>query len=117
MVKPEPPGVQHLPWKFRVRLSVNFISQDWVTEMMEMNSDLVCPAGQQTTQDKAGIIDLLQHFIDCVRRPPASDYRHLLPVNRMPADRRDDIAVAQPELSFAQGQVVFANLAARKLSA
>jgi hypothetical protein len=46
MVKPEPPGMQHLSRIFRIRSSVNFISQDWVTEVMEMNPDLMGPAGQ-----------------------------------------------------------------------
>lgn len=109
--------MQHLPWKFRILFSVNLITQDWVTEVMEMNSDLVCPARKETTKDEAGIVDLPQHFIDRVRRLPRRDYRHLLPVNRMTADRRDDIAVAAPELALAESQVVFANLATRKLSA
>ena len=38
--------MQHLPWIFRQRFSVNFIPQDRVTEVMEMNPDLVGPAGQ-----------------------------------------------------------------------
>ena len=59
MVKPEAPRMQHLPWIFRQRFSVNFIPQDRVTEVAEMNPDLVGPAGQQPAKDQRAIIRLL----------------------------------------------------------
>jgi len=51
--------MQHLPWIFRQRFSVNFIPQDRVTEVAEMNPDLVSPAGQQPAKDQRAIIRLL----------------------------------------------------------
>jgi hypothetical protein len=58
MVKPEAPRMQHLPWIFRKRFSVNFIPQDRVTEVAEMNPDLVGAAGQQPAKDQRAIICL-----------------------------------------------------------
>lgn len=109
--------MQHLPWKFRVRSSIDFISQNWVTEVMQVNPDLVCPPSQQTTKDKGGIIYLLHRLINCMRGPPACDDCHLLPVNGVTADRRNDIAILLPELPLAEGQIIFANLPMGKLSA
>lgn len=54
MTEPELPRVQHLSGKISCKpRRINFVAQNRVSEVMQMNTDLMGPAGVQAAFDKA----------------------------------------------------------------
>jgi|SRR6266436_5367485 len=85
--------------------------------MLHMHANLVRPAGEQTTQNKRIVANLLQHFEKCAGASPSFDDGHLLSLHRMPPDWCDYLTLFHRELSLAKSQIIFFNLSTGKLPA
>ena len=57
MLKPKFPGMQHLPRiVFRQFRRINFVAKHGVTEMMEVDADLMGASGMQSALDQTHFI-------------------------------------------------------------
>src|SRR5256885_3265037 len=86
MMEREFPGVEHLARKIYGAFSaVEFVAEDGMTEIMEMNADLVGAATVQSAFDQTDVAARPQDSILGLRGAtlPARD-AHPLPVDRMP---------------------------------
>jgi hypothetical protein len=107
--------MQQVPLKLACASPVQFIAQNGMTQTLEMDPNLVGPAGQQTTENERIVAKLLQHFKERVRTSSPVDNGHFLAMDRMPADRRGDLTLFDREPPLTEGQVIFLYLPIRKL--
>ena len=92
MREAEPPRVQHLPGK-PAALAIDFIAEQRMAEVLEMDANLVRAAGVQRAFDERPVRQVRQardSSVFAARPRPVGDHRHLLALHRMAADRRLD---------------------------
>ena len=72
MLKPEFPGMQHLARIiFRQFRRIDFVAEHWVTEMMEVDANLMGASGMQLALDQTHFIRGANDTILGFRRAPA----------------------------------------------
>ena len=88
MPERELPGVEHLPRIITGAFTaIQFITKDWMAEVMEMDADLMGAARVQDAFDEAYVAVRAQNAIFGFGGAPlASRDAHPLPVNGMPLD-------------------------------
>src|SRR5260370_11248215 len=107
MLKTQFPGVKHLSRKiFRVLRAVYFITENRMTEMMKVHTDLMRPPAVQFAFDQA---DLIRRAHDPIFRlrcatAPGRD-RHSLPMDRMTSDFLLNRSRALAQLSRHDSQI------------
>ena len=117
MLEGELPGVEHLAGEIPGAFSaVEFIAEDGMAEMMEVDPDLVGPAAVQNAFDQAdlavGAHDLVFGFRGTALAPRDT---HPLPMDRMTRDGFVDNTAARPRQTCNQGKIDFANGPGREL--
>jgi hypothetical protein len=72
MLKAQFPGVQHLAWKIPCQLGrINFVTQQRMAEVMEMDPDLMRAAAMQPAFDQTCLFILTQNAVLRFRGPAA----------------------------------------------
>src|SRR6476469_6396301 len=94
MAKREFPGVEHLTWRISGAFAaVDFVAEHGMTEVMEMDADLMGATGVDRTFDEAAIAARAQDPVFGFRGTAGSlSDTHSVTVNRMAGDRRVDRA-------------------------
>ncbi len=110
----KPPRVKHLPLK-GAPLSVDSIAEHRMAEVLEVDSNLVCPAGVECALDQRSRDKLSTHPPARSRRPPSLDDRHLLPMHRVATDRSIDFTCLLAEFTLDQSEIDLCDTAPCKL--
>lgn len=86
------PGVEHLARKISGAFAaINFIAEHGMSEVMQMNADLMGPPGVNRAFNETHVAVRFENAIIGFRRaPPPSRNTHSLPVDRVAGDRRVD---------------------------
>ena len=101
MLKAQFPGVEHLSREsFGVFRAINFIAENWMTEMMKVHTDLMRPPGVQFAFDQAHLIRRTDDAIFRLRRAAAlGGDRHSLSMCRVASDFLFNDSRVFPQLS------------------
>jgi hypothetical protein len=87
-------------------LSVGFIAEDRKAQELEVDSDLVSPAGMERGFDQGGLAQAFQNAITGPGRPAGVvPHRHALPVRRVPGDGGVDFATVAGQLAAKDGVI------------
>ena len=106
--------MEHLPLKFSA-FAVDLVAEDRMAEVLEMDTDLVCPAGMKRALYKRSPRILTEDAPPGASWSTAIDYRHFLPMHWMPSDRLFHFAERLAELSGSHCQIDFGDLPAGEL--
>ena len=117
MAERELPGVEHLARKIaRAFAGVEFVAEDGVAEVMEMDADLMGAATVQSAFDQADIAARTNHPVFGFRRSSlAARDAHPLAVNRVALNCFVDDATGFSRGPSDERQIDFAHGAGRKL--
>ena len=83
--------------------------------MLHVHTNLMRPAGEQTTQNERIVAKLLQHFEKRASASPSFNDGHLFSMHRMPPDWGDNLTLFHRELSLANSQIIFFDFPTGKL--
>ncbi len=114
----ELPRVQHLSRGDSLLVApVEAVAQNGMSEMMHVNTDLVCAAAVQRALHETDAALCLQNAIIGSRRSTAFlIHRHFFAMNRMPANRRVDRPARSPENAGDEREIDFCDLAIGELA-
>ena len=117
MVEAKFPRVQHLPRELSSMSSaINRVTQDRISKMLEMNANLMSSTTVQPAL-KQGCLSSRAHDFEIGSRhaPAFARNRHLLAMNAMTPNRRDDASGSAPQFPGNKRQVDLVNRARREL--
>src|SRR5260370_18054516 len=109
MKKSETPCVQHLSTTVAGRFPVHLITNDGMTDRLEMDPNLVGSSGEDLAKDEGPTARLLDDFELRPSRPPTIDPSHFLTVHGMTANRLYNFAGRCHEFPRPQPPLAFLN--------